>query len=66
MVLSEEIEQLKLLQEEVEKKVNIYNERIESELVNTETAHVIEEIIEGISLQGRRGTLVRTISAVLR
>lgn len=36
------------------------------DLENIETAHIIEEIIEGISLQGRRGTLVRTISAVLR
>lgn len=33
---------------------------------NSETAHIIEEIIEGIALKGRRGTLVRTISAVLR
>lgn len=33
---------------------------------DSETAHIIEEIIEGISLQQRRGTLVRTISAVLR
>lgn len=37
-----------------------------TDLENSETAQIIEEIIEGISLQGRRGTLVRTISAVLR
>ncbi|XP_075168216.1 glutaminase isoform X3 [Haematobia irritans] len=63
MVLTNEIEQLKKEQEELENKTDISKE--DYELVNTETAAVIEEIIEGISLQGRRGTLVRTISAVL-
>lgn len=42
------------------------NSKTLRDLENSETAHIIEEIIEGISLQGRRGTLVRTISAVLR
>lgn len=105
MVLTQEIEQLKLQQQEKEKVLNDKNlekseqknselepelkmdeqnlklkaenlrikeikmeENLKSkrDLENSETAHIIEEIIEGISLQGRRGTLVRTISAVLR
>lgn len=64
MVLSAEIEELLKQQKEFEAKA-MKNQQ-ENELVQTETAQIIEEIIEGISLQGRRGTLVRTISAVLR
>lgn len=66
MVLTEEIEALKRQSEDGEAKVREETYRRDKEQETTETAAIIEEIIEGISLQNRRGTIVRTISAIIR
>lgn len=66
MVLTEDIVALKRQSEdgEAKEREEIYRHNKEQE--TTETAAMIEEIIEGISLQNRRGTIVRTISAIIR
>lgn len=66
MVLTEEIEALKRQSEDEGAKVREETYRRDKEQETTETAAIIEEIIEGISLQNRRGTIVRTISAIIR
>jgi len=66
MVLTEEIDALKRQSEDAEAKEREETYRRGKEQETTETAAMIEEIIEGISLQNRRGTIVRTISAIIR
>lgn len=67
MVQTDEIlEALKRQSEDRDAKEREENYRKDKEQVTTETAAMIEEIIEGISLQNRRGTIVRTISAIIR
>lgn len=66
MVLTEDIVALKRQSEDGEAKVREELYRRDKEQETTETAAMIEEIIEGISLQNRRGTIVRTISAIIR
>ncbi|KPU76742.1 uncharacterized protein Dana_GF11462, isoform C [Drosophila ananassae] len=66
MVQTDEIlEALKRQSEDRDAKEREENYRKDKEQVTTETAAMIEEIIEGISLQNRRGTIVRTISAII-
>lgn len=66
MVLTEEIDALKRQSEDGQAKEREETYRRDKEQETTETAAIIEEIIEGISLQNRRGTIVRTISAIIR
>ncbi|XP_039482276.1 glutaminase liver isoform, mitochondrial isoform X4 [Drosophila santomea] len=65
MVQPTEMETLKRQSEDGETKEREENYRRGKEQETTETAAIIEEIIEGISLQNRRGTIVRTISAII-
>lgn len=60
------IDELKKEHTENERKIKEDAYRKDKDAENTETIQIIEEIIEGISLQNRRGTIVRTISAVIR
>jgi len=66
MVQTTELEALKRQSEDGDTKEREENYRRGKEQETTETAAIIEEIIEGISLQNRRGTIVRTISAIIR
>lgn len=66
MVQPEELGALKRQSEDGEAKEREEKYRQDKEQDTTETAAIIEEIIEGISLQNRRGTIVRTISAIIR
>ncbi|XP_070134610.1 glutaminase liver isoform, mitochondrial isoform X8 [Drosophila bipectinata] len=66
MVQTDEIlDALKRQSEDRDAKEREENYRKDKDQVTTETAAMIEEIIEGISLQNRRGTIVRTISAII-
>lgn len=66
MVLTEDKVTLKPQSEDEDAKEREEIYRRDKEQETTETAAMIEEIIEGISLQNRRGTIVRTISAIIR
>ncbi|XP_023179430.1 glutaminase liver isoform, mitochondrial isoform X4 [Drosophila hydei] len=65
MVLTEDKVTLKPQSEDEDAKEREEIYRRDKEQETTETAAMIEEIIEGISLQNRRGTIVRTISAII-
>lgn len=50
---------------EIEAK-NQLEKKVEQAKELQETTQIIEEIIEGVALNHRRGTIIRTISAIIR